>query len=108
MRGHKQIHVHPGQKETSYGNIWIATDHGLDFLLHDTDTVIRIRDTEDKYNLGDLKITSLLKSSYEKNIMWVGTESFESPSSIDIFSNPTLSNISADAFIVINILIKIP
>ncbi|MCI9062438.1 MULTISPECIES: sensor histidine kinase [Romboutsia] len=61
-------------EEDSYGNIWIATDHGLDFLLRDTDTVIRIRDTEDKYNLGDLKITSLLKSSYEKNIMWVGTE----------------------------------
>ena len=33
-------------EEDSYGNIWIATDHGLDFLLRDTDTVIRIRDTE--------------------------------------------------------------
>ena len=60
-------------KEDHYGNIWIATDHGLDFLLPDTDTIIRMKDIEDKYNLGDLKITSLLKSSYEKDIMWVGT-----------------------------------
>ena len=61
-------------KEDYDGNIWIGTDHGLDFLLPDTDTVIRMKDIEDKYNLGDLKITSLLKSSYEKDIMWVGTE----------------------------------
>ena len=46
------------KKEDYDGNIWIGTDHGLDFLLPDTDTVIRLKDIEDKYNLGDLKITA--------------------------------------------------
>ena len=55
-------------------NIWIGTDNGLDFLIRDTGTIIRMKDINDKYNLGNLKITSLLKSSYEENIMWVGTE----------------------------------
>ncbi|WP_373599001.1 ligand-binding sensor domain-containing protein [Paraclostridium bifermentans] len=61
-------------EEDSKGNIWIATDHGLDFLIKDTDTIVRMKDIKNKYNLGNFKITSLLKSSYEENIMWVGTE----------------------------------
>lgn len=62
-------------EEDFYGNIWIATDYGLDFLIRDTDTIVRMRDVPiDKYNLGHLKITSLLKSEYEENVMWVGTE----------------------------------
>lgn len=62
-------------EEDFYGNIWIATDYGLDFLIRDTDTIVRMKDVPiDKYNLGRLKITSLLKSKYEENIMWVGTE----------------------------------
>ena len=62
-------------EEDSMGNIWIATDNGLDILVRDTDTVIRMKDQEvDEYNLGRLNITSLLKSTYEDNIMWVGTE----------------------------------
>ena len=62
-------------EEDSCGNIWIATDHGLNILERDTDNVIRMKDIpNDNYNLGYLKITSLLKSSYNENIMWVGTE----------------------------------
>lgn len=62
-------------EEDFYGNIWIATDYGLDFLIRDTDTIVRMKDLPiDKYNLGSLKITSLLKSKYEENVMWVGTE----------------------------------
>ena len=62
-------------EEDSHGNIWIATDNGLDFLIRDTDEIVRMKDIEnDKYNLGDLKITSLLRSSYDKDVMWVGTE----------------------------------
>ena len=60
-------------EEDCCGNIWIATDHGLDILLKDTGTVIRMKDIKNKYNLGNLNITSLLRSSYEKNIMLVGT-----------------------------------
>ncbi|MCR1951205.1 hypothetical protein NSA50_09065 [Clostridium sp. DSM 100503] len=64
-----------GIEEDKYGNMWIATDHGLDFLIRDKDTIVRMKDLpEDKYNLGKLKITSLLKSSYNDNIMWGGTE----------------------------------
>ena len=62
-------------EEDINGNIWIATDSGLDFLVTDSDTITRMRDWEsDKYNLGNLKITSLLKSEQEEHIMWVGTE----------------------------------
>lgn len=61
-------------EEDFSGNLWIGTDNGLDFLVRDTDTIIRMKDIDDKYNLGNLKITSLLKSSFEENIMWVGTE----------------------------------
>lgn len=61
-------------EEDINGNIWIATDYGLDFLITETDSVIRMKDIEDKHNLGNLKITSILKSSYNENIMWVGTE----------------------------------
>ena len=62
-------------EEDTDGNLWIATDYGLDFLVVDTDSIVRMRDLEnDKYNLGSLKITSLLKSNYDENIMWVGTE----------------------------------
>ena len=61
-------------EEDDHGNIWIATDCGLDFIIKDTDTVVRVKDKEDKYGLGNLKITSILKSSYEKYIMWIGTE----------------------------------
>lgn len=62
-------------EEDSYGNIWIATDCGLDFFIRDTDTIIRMKDiSTDKYNLGKLKITSLLRSTQEENVMWVGTE----------------------------------
>ena len=61
-------------EEDCKGNLWIGTDNGLDFLVRDTDTIIRMKDIDDKYNLGKLKITSLLKSTFEENIMWVGTE----------------------------------
>lgn len=61
-------------EEDSYGNIWIDTDYGLDFLNIDTDTIIRMKDLKNKNNLGNLKITSILKSSNEEDIMWVGTE----------------------------------
>lgn len=62
-------------EEDSYGNIWIATDCGLDFFIRDTDTIVRMKDiSTDKYNLGKLKITSLLRSTQEENVMWVGTE----------------------------------
>ena len=61
-------------EEDNYGNLWIGTDHGLDFLIRDTDTIIRMKDIYDKYNLGNLKITDLLKSTYEDNVMWIGTE----------------------------------
>lgn len=62
-------------EEDTDGNLWIATDYGLDFLVADTDSIVRMKDLEnDKYNLGSLKITSLLKSNYDENIMWVGTE----------------------------------
>ncbi|MDY6228551.1 MAG: two-component regulator propeller domain-containing protein [Clostridium sp.] len=61
-------------EEDCKGNLWIGTDNGLDFLVRDTDTIIRMKDIDDKYNLGNLKITSLLKSTFEENIMWVGTE----------------------------------
>lgn len=62
-------------EEDDCGNMWIGTDHGLDILNKDTDKVIRLRYMEhDKYRLGELRITSLLNSNYEDNIMWVGTE----------------------------------
>lgn len=61
-------------EEDDYGNIWIGTDHGLDFLNTDTDTIIKMRDIQNNAELGELNITSLLKSSYEEGIMWVGTE----------------------------------
>lgn len=61
-------------EEDDYGNLWIGTDHGLDFLIRDTDTIIRMKDIYDKYNLGNLKITDLLKSTHEDNVMWIGTE----------------------------------
>ena len=62
-------------EEDINGNIWIATDYGLDFLVTDTGEIVRMKDLEnDRYNLGKLKITSLLKSSYDENVMWVGTE----------------------------------
>lgn len=57
-------------KEDSYGNIWIGTDNGLDILDVNTDEVFRFRDKElEKYNLGGIKITSLLHSNYEDNTM---------------------------------------
>ncbi|WP_291651100.1 sensor histidine kinase [Clostridium sp.] len=62
-------------EEDLKGNLWIGTDRGLDFLVRDKDNIVRMKDLSiDKYNLGELKITSLLKSSYDENIMWVGTE----------------------------------
>ncbi|MBE6054437.1 MAG: hypothetical protein E7212_11180 [Clostridium sartagoforme] len=62
-------------EEDDKGNIWIATDNGLDVLVRDTDTILRMKDNElNHYGLGDVNITSLLRSSYEENIMWVGTE----------------------------------
>lgn len=61
-------------EEDIYGNIWIATDNGLDFLMADTGVIVRMKDRKDKYNLGELSITSLIKSKYDENIMWVGTE----------------------------------
>ena len=61
-------------EEDVYGNIWIATDNGLDFLMADTGVIVRMKDRKDKYNLGELSITSLIKSKYDENIMWVGTE----------------------------------
>ena len=62
-------------EEDIYGNLWIGTDNGLDFLVRDTDEIIRMKDVpNDTYNLGDVKVTSILKSSYDENIMLVGTE----------------------------------
>ena len=62
-------------EEDSEGNIWIGTESGLDILDRETDTIIRMKDLEnDEFKLGKLKITSLLNSNYEKDIMWVGTE----------------------------------
>lgn len=62
-------------EEDDFGNIWVATDFGLDCILTDSDTVIRMKDIEeDIYNLGELKITSILKSSIDKNVMWIGTD----------------------------------
>ena len=61
-------------EEDDYGNIWIATDYGLDFLNIDTDTIIRMKDVKNKYDLGNLEITSILKSSHNEDIVWVGTE----------------------------------
>ena len=61
-------------EEDIYGNIWIDTDDGLDFLMADTGVIVRMKDRKDKYNLGELSITSLIKSKYDENIMWVGTE----------------------------------
>ncbi|MCF0146790.1 MAG: hypothetical protein HUJ77_00175 [Clostridium sp.] len=61
-------------EEDVNGNLWIGTDNGLDFLVKESDTIVRMKDIYDKYNLGNLKITSLLKSSYDENVMWVGTD----------------------------------
>ena len=62
-------------EEDSFGNIWVGTDNGLDIIVRDTDTIIRMKDQkEDKFNLGELEITSLLNNDNEENIMWVGTE----------------------------------
>ena len=62
-------------QEDSYGNIWVGTDNGLDIIVRDTDTIIRMKDQkEDKFNLGELEITSLLNNDNEEDIMWVGTE----------------------------------
>lgn len=60
--------------EDANGNMWVATDNGLDFIVTDTDTVERMKDRQDLFALGNLKITSLLKSNYDENIMWAGTE----------------------------------
>ncbi|WP_299994947.1 hybrid sensor histidine kinase/response regulator, partial [uncultured Clostridium sp.] len=57
--------------EDFLGNIWIGTDDGLDVLLTDTDTVIKVNDLNDGWNL---KINSLLSSIYEESVIWVGTE----------------------------------
>ena len=61
-------------EESANGDIWIATDNGLDILEYDKDKVTRVVDFVNTPNLSDLKITSLLKSSYNENIMWVGTD----------------------------------
>ncbi|MGL5692818.1 MAG: ligand-binding sensor domain-containing protein, partial [Peptostreptococcaceae bacterium] len=61
-------------EEDCYGNIWIATDNGLDILDTNTGIVTRMKDIDNKYKLGDLQITSILRSNYEEHIMWVGTE----------------------------------
>ena len=42
--------------------------------MADTGVIVRMKDRKDKYNLGELSITSLIKSKYDENIMWVGTE----------------------------------
>lgn len=57
--------------EDIHGNIWIGTDDGLDILLTDTDTIISINDLKDGWNL---RVNSLLRSKYDENIIWVGTE----------------------------------
>lgn len=62
-------------EEDCSGNIWIGTDNGLDVLIRDTDNVIRVKDIDETgTHLGDIKITALLRSSTEEDIMWVGTE----------------------------------
>lgn len=61
--------------EDDDGNIWVGTSNGLDVLNRDKDEVIRLKDIyKYKNQLGNLKITSLLYSKYEENIMWIGTE----------------------------------
>lgn len=61
-------------EEDADGKIWIGTDHGLDFYDRDSDSIVRMKDAKnDKFNLGNLKITSLLKSRYNENVMWIGT-----------------------------------
>lgn len=62
-------------EEDCSGNIWIGTGNGLDVLIRDTDNVIRVKDIDETgTHLGDIKITALLRSSTEEDIMWVGTE----------------------------------
>ena len=62
-------------EEDVYGNIWIGTDSGLDILIRDTDNIVRVKDIENGGTyLGQIKITTLLRSSNDNDIMWVGTE----------------------------------
>ena len=62
-------------EEDVYGNIWIGTDSGLDILIRDTDNIVRVKDIENGGTyLGQIKITTLLRSSTDNDIMWVGTE----------------------------------
>ena len=61
-------------EEDCYGNVWIATDNGLDILVRDKDKIVRIKDMDDEISiLGQAKITQLLRSSSEDEIIWVGT-----------------------------------
>lgn len=60
--------------EDDLGNIWIGTDNGLDILMNNIDEVVRIKEYKNaKYNLGEVEITAILNTSYEENIMLVGT-----------------------------------
>ncbi len=61
--------------EDENGNIWIGTDAGLDVLIRETDTILRTKEKAlNKSYKENYKVTSLLNSSYDNNIMWIGTE----------------------------------
>ena len=48
-------------EEDLYENIWVATDCGLDFIIKNTDTIIRMRDIGDKS-----------QDNKDENIIWMG------------------------------------
>ena len=61
--------------EDVYGNIWIGTDAGLDILIRETDTIIRAKEMALKKDFQkNYRVTSLLHSKENSNIMWIGTE----------------------------------
>ena len=60
--------------EDDFGNIWIGTDNGLDIIINNIYDVVRVKEYKNiKYNLGEVEITAILNTSYEENIMLVGT-----------------------------------
>ena len=59
-------------EEDDFGNIWVATDNGLDILINNTYDVIRINEYMD-CNIAEQEVTAILNTSYEDNIMLVGT-----------------------------------
>lgn len=62
--------------EDDFGNIWVGTDNGLDIIINNIYDVVRVKEYKNvKYNLGEVEITAILNTSYEENIMLVGTSS---------------------------------